>query len=380
MLKSALLAKLQKSNSPKSAPKTKTKKLKNGAPIEEAPKVKRRDSTVKVETPKLKSRRKSIVPPSDFDEEICELGAKFRVDPANVRKGLQGLIKFTSENPKLKNKLFDDEQFPIFLQINSVKVAKGHPKIVRIPLKHSIHTPDSEVCLIVPDVKGIPNKNHEEHLEHYEKLLRQKGVNNIKKVMTFHEFRTEYETYELRSRLVELYDVFLVDGKISGKTVRKCGKIFYKKRKVPTSVKLQVTKLKEHIEQTLKKTPLYLHAKGDSFMVQIGHSKMQVDELVENCFYIFKGLEKDFYGGFGNVRSVNLYAHRGLTIPIYTTLKNQNKVEIPKVAKKTVVETVSGELSTRLNSGVTVEPTGEVTVYKLNETKKRKRKNTDEED
>ncbi|XP_044272335.1 ribosomal L1 domain-containing protein 1-like [Tribolium madens] len=388
MLKSALLAKLQKSQQkkhdlvkqkfPKSATKIVTKQHKKKS--EKVASFNAFDEKIVTKPPpksaKLRTRRKSTAPPVDFDDEIRDLGAKFRVDPSAVRQGVQGLIKFTLENPKLQNRLFDDDQFPIFLQINSIKVAKGHPKIVRIPLKHSMYTPDSEICLIVPDVKGVPNKNHDEHLEHYEKLLRQKEVTCIKKVMTFHEFRTEYETYELRKRLVELYDVFLVDGKISGKTVKKCGKIFYQKRKIPTSIKLQVTKLKEHIETTLKKTPLYLHTKGDSFVVQIGHSKMQLDELVENCFYVFNGLEKDFYGGFGNVRSVNLYAHRGLTIPIYTTLKNQNEVEFSEVEEKTVVETVSGELSTRLNSGVTVEPTGEVTVYKLNEKNKRKKINT----
>lgn len=305
MLKSALLAKLEKAEHKKrESVRTKTPKK----PKPEAPKAR---------TPKQPEA------PEVFAEEIRELGEKFRIDPSQVRQGVEGLIKFTSENPKLQNKLFDDDQFPIFLQINSIKIAKGHPKIVRIPLKHSMYGPESEICLIVADIKGIQNKKHEEHLEHYEKLLRQKGVEGIKKVMTFHEFRTEYETFELRSRLVELYDAFLVDGRISGKTVHKCGKIFYKKRKIPTSVRLQSTNLKDHIQGALRRTPLYLHSKGDSFVVQVGHSKMDHGELVENCFCVFKGLEEKFYGGFGNIRSINLFAHRGLTIPIYTTLSKQ---------------------------------------------------------
>ena len=306
MLKSALLAKLNPE-----------KKIKRKEPLKSAP-------LKKAIAKKIKTKTKLPPAPSpeeyEFGEEITEWAEKFRIEPTNVQKSVEGLIKFTSENPKLKNNLFSDEQFPIYIQINSFKVPRNHSRIARIPLKHSVFTPDSEICLIVADVKGIPNKSHEQHLEHYEKLLRQKGVNNVKKIMTFHEFRTDYETFELKNRLVELYDAFLVDGKISGKTVKKCGKIFYKKRKIPTAVKLRATKLKDHIDQTLRKTPLYLHSKGDSFMVQIGHSDMKVEELVENAYYVVNGLDKEFPGGFGNVRSLNLRAHRGLSIPIYTTL------------------------------------------------------------
>ncbi|XP_068914637.1 ribosomal L1 domain-containing protein 1-like [Tenebrio molitor] len=317
------------------------------------PKIQKAETVIKAVDPKL--RVKKIKPP----------GTKFRVNSKSVKTAVQGLITFTTENPKLKNRLFEDEQFPLFLQINSVKIPTGHSKIVRISLKHSTLTPDSDVCLIVPDVKGIANKNHDEHLVHYEELLRRKGVENIKKIMTFHEFRTEYETFELKRRLVELYDAFLVDGRISGKTVKKCGKIFYKKRKVPTSIKLQVTKLKEHIEQALCKTLLHLHPNGDSFTVQIGHSKMELADLAENVFSVLEGLEKDFPGGFENVRSINMYSYRGISIPIYTTLKNQNEVVLPQVKKQKIIDTVSGDLSTRLHSKARVTPKGKVIVKRI---------------
>ncbi|RZC27666.1 ribosomal L1 domain-containing protein, partial [Asbolus verrucosus] len=302
---------------------------------------------------KVKSKKAS------FEEEIQALETKYRMNAQLTQKAVEGIITLTSANPKLKNKLFDNEQFPLFIQINSIKVPKGNSRIARIPLKHSLLTPDSEVCLIVPDVKGVPNKDHEEHLEHYKKLLSSKSVTCIKKVMTFHEFRTEYGTFELKSRLVELYDAFLVDGKISGKTVKNCGKIFYQKRKIPTAVKLHVTKLKEHIEQALKKTSLYLHTKGDSFMVQIGHSKMVEKEIVENIFYLVKGLDKEFPGGFINIRNLNLCSFRGITFPIYTTLKNKNHLTIPKNMNEspTVIKEETDELSTRINSGVIVKAT-----------------------
>lgn len=236
-----------------------------------------------------------------------------------IEKALEGVLKFHSENPKLKNELFN-EQFPIYLQITCFKVPKGYSKIFRIPLKYSLYNTESEVCLIVAEVKGIQNSEYDQHKEHYEKLLSEKGVNNIKNIMTFREFRTDYETFEQKHRLVDLYDVFLADSKISGKVVKKCGKIFYKKRKVPTSVKLQVTKLKDHIDKTLLKTVFHLHLHGNCHSVQIGHSKMPLKELEENIYSIKHFLENDFPGGFRNIMGINIFAPRVSSIPIYCSI------------------------------------------------------------
>lgn len=238
------------------------------------------------------------------------------IKPDNVLKALNGVLKLHIENPKLKNQLFEEE-FPIFLQISCYKVPKGFSKIYRIPLKHSLYNVESEVCLIVSEVKGIKNSEHDQHKEHYEKLLSDKGVSNIKNIMTFHEFRTEYETFEQKHRLVDLYDVFLADSKISGKVVKKCGKIFYSKRKVPTSVKLQMTKLKEHIDKTLSKTFLHMHLKGNCNTVQFGHSKMTIKELQENFQSITEFLEKDFPGGMNNIMGLQIFAPRISSIPVY---------------------------------------------------------------
>lgn len=265
----------------------------------------------------MKKIKKNIVnenikPIEKSCEELTE------IIPENIEKALKGVLKFHSENPKLKNQLFD-EAFPIFLQISCHKVPKGYSKIYRIPLKHSLYNAESEICLIVADVKGIKNSEHDQHKEHYEKLLSDKGVENIKTIMTFHEFRTDHETFEQKNRLVDLYDVFLADSKISGKVVKKCGKIFYKKRKVPTSVKLQVTKLKEHLNSTLSKTLLHLHLKGNNYSLQVGHSKMSIDQLKQNIQCIKEFLENTFPGGFNNIISIQVFAPRSSSIPLYSS-------------------------------------------------------------
>lgn len=256
-----------------------------------------------------------------IDDKVVKLsnlkpGELTNIKPENILIVLNGVLKFHSENLKLKNQLFE-EQFPLFLQISCYKVPKGYSKICRIPLRHSLYNAESEVCLIVSEVKGIKNAEHDQHKEHYEKLLSDKDISNIKNIMTFQEFRTEYETFEQKNRLVDLYDVFLADSKISGKVVHKCGKIFYTKRKVPTSVKLQMTKLKEHIDKTLSKTFLHLHLKGNCYTVQVGHSKMTITELQENFQSIIEFLEKDFPGGMDNIMGIQIFAPRVPSIPVY---------------------------------------------------------------
>lgn len=296
-------------------------------------------------------------------------GLSKKVKSRDVINAIEGVIKFTSENPKLQNTLFK-EDFPLFLQVNCFKIPekKGSIKqLYRIPLKNSPLPPDADVCLIVPDVKGIPNKEHERHLEHYETILNSKGVTGIKKVMTFHEFRTEYDTYELKNRLADLYDVFLVDGRISGKVVHKCGNIFYKKRKVPIAVKVHVPQLKTEIDRALKKAFFHMNFKSDSQTVQIGQSQMKVKHLAENVVSVIEFLDKEFPGKMENIRSLHVCAHRGSSIPIYLSLskffqlvilflliyyvaESKNEVEVPVIVGKKPVTFKLGQYAKELRA------------------------------
>ncbi|XP_018565880.1 ribosomal L1 domain-containing protein 1-like [Anoplophora glabripennis] len=301
------------------------------------------------------------------DNEI-DSEQKFGIEAKNIAKAVETIIKLRRENPKIQNQLFDDP-IEIYLQVCCHKVPRGPSRIIRIPLPNSLLTPDDEVCLIVPEVKGVKNIEHEKHIEHYENLLRTKGVENIKKIMTFHQLRTEHETFEQMLRLVDLYDAFLVDGRISGKVVKKCGKIFYKKRKVPTSVKLQATKLKEHIDKALSKAFFLLHLKGDSYSVQFGHDKMETQDLVDNVFATIECLNKEFPGGFENIKGLHISAARATSIPIYSSFKIPKEVVLPNIKSKKpkAYKTYKGELTTLPNAEVTVKPTGQVIVRRTME-------------
>ncbi|XP_074040868.1 uncharacterized protein [Leptinotarsa decemlineata] len=289
----------------------------------------------------------------------------YNIKVKDVNSAINGIVEFRASNPKLKNQLFN-ESFPLFLQVNCHQVPLGHPKLMRIPMKNCILNPEDEICLIVSEVKGIGNKEHEKHIEHYENLLKTKGVTNVKRIMTMHELRTEYETFEQKSRLVDLYDMFLVCGKISGKVVKNCGKIFYKKRKIPIPVKLQSSNLKDHVNKMLSKVFFHLHLKGDSYTFQFGHNKMSTEQLVENLCSAFEFLENQFPGGFENIKGLHVFAPRTPSIPIYISTEppTDKKVRV-KTPKTKTFKTQTGELSTLPNANVTVRPTGEVIVKKI---------------
>ncbi|CAH0564939.1 unnamed protein product [Brassicogethes aeneus] len=368
----------EETKTPKKEPKTpkdKTVKTPKVA-VAKTPKIEAKTPKSEPITPKselktLKTKKlKGKTPKKPAQTEFAELEEKYNIKSSNIEEAIKGVIKFVRENPKMKNQLFG-EKLPLLLQMGCFKIHRGQTRLVRIPLKNSTLTADDDVCLIVADIKGLKNKDHDQHLEKYEELLTKKGVKNIKKIMTFHEFRTEYETIELKNRLVDLYDYFLVEGKIAGKVVRKCGKIFYKKRKVPNPIKLWCTQLKKHIDASLLKTQFNVTGHGDSYTIQFGHSDMDTKDLVENVFSLIEGLDKQFPGGFNNIKLMQIFTQHATPIPIYLDTKDPNEVQVPvlKPNKINTPKRVRGELSTVTNADVIVSREGNVKVIKNDDEK-----------
>lgn len=244
---------------------------------------------------------------------------KYKIQTGTVKSGFEAVQTLLEEEANKHNKLFDDEQ-PIFLQLTAVKVPKCPTRIARLPLKFSLFAKTNDICLIVPDVKHINVKETEQVKDYYETLLASKDVKNIKTVLPFYQLKTEYSEFELKRRLVELYDVFLVDGRIGGRVARLLGKIFYKKRRVPVPIKFDSVDLKETIDKALLKTHFYLHSKGNSYVVQIANSNMNQKQKIANFWSAIESLSEEFPGGWENVRSLHLKGCTTTSVPVYLTL------------------------------------------------------------
>lgn len=240
-----------------------------------------------------------------------------------VRSGIKAIFKAIEEHKNGKN-LFEEDEIPIFLHFSTIKIAKTPARTLRIPLKHSLLKESSEICLFVEDMRGHMKKEFEKTIEHYENLLKNNDIANIKTIMTLYQLKTEYSEFELKRKLVELYDMFLMDGKISGYVVKKLGKIFMEKRKLPVPVRLDATSLKEHINFALRKTSTNLHSHGDNFAIQIAHSEMTEDEIYENFEEACTNLAKSIPGGWENIRGLNLKVAKATAIPVYYSLSKND--------------------------------------------------------
>lgn len=266
---------------------------------------------------KIKQKRASN---TSLSKKQQALEKKYKIDGPAVQSAFKAVQKLLEEEFKQQKKLFDDEGVPIFLQICSVKVPKCPPRVARLHITNSLFANSSDICFIVGDVKNIEKNDFDQITNYYETLFKDNDVNNIKTILPFYQLKTDYGEYELKRSLVELYDVFLVDGRISGQVARFLGKIFYDKRKVPVPVKLHKGSLQRNVNVALKKTALHLHSKGDSFVTQICHSKMNEDEKIENFWDIVQALNKEFPGGWKNIKSLHLKGASTMAIPVYLNL------------------------------------------------------------
>ncbi|XP_034193427.1 ribosomal L1 domain-containing protein 1 [Osmia lignaria lignaria] len=283
----------------------------------------------------------------------------------HILQCISAIFHLTEEQLKNKNALFDGESNPIFMQVTCIKVPKTPKRCMRILLPHSIISSNDEVALFVGDFEKGRKKDYEPTIEYYEDLLRKHGCTSVKSIIPMNQVKTEYDQYELKRKLVNSYDYFLVDGKIAGHLSHLLGKEFYKKRKLPTSIRMQSKDLKHEIEYALKKTIMQIHSLGDTHIVQIGHTAMKIEEMLENILAACSYLSKHYPGGWNNIRSVRIKTANSLALPIYTTLKNKSAVEVPTEQPKRpkAYRNVSGELSTTArNVVVTVTPEGSITV------------------
>lgn len=84
---------------------------------------------------------------------------------------------------------------------------------------------DDDICLITKDLHRGLRVDYEPTKQHFQDLLKKKGVTRSVTVAPFNQLKKEYTTYELKAKLANTYDAFLCDGKIVGHVVGFLGKV-----------------------------------------------------------------------------------------------------------------------------------------------------------
>ena len=181
---------------------------------------------------------------------------------------------------------------------------------------------EDDVALIVPDLQRGAKVDYEPTIQHYEDLLREKGISGIK-IIPFNQLRKEYKTFEAKRKLANTYDYFLCDGRISGHSVGFCGKIFQKVRTTLQPVTLEdPDKYKTNIEKALKRTGYKQLHKGDLISIPVGNDRFTTKQLAENIMAVVDHLKTTFPGGYPNIR--NIYVKIDIkgtsALPLYVNL------------------------------------------------------------
>ena len=181
---------------------------------------------------------------------------------------------------------------------------------------------EDDIALIVPDLQRGAKVDYEPTIQHYEDLLREKGISGIT-IIPFNQLRKEYITFEAKRKLSNTYDYFLVDGRISGHCVGFLGKNFQKVRTILHSVTLDdPDNYKTNIERALKRTGYKQLHKGDLISIPVGNDRFTKKQLAENITTIIGHLKSTFPGGYPNIR--NMYIKIDIigtsALPLYVNL------------------------------------------------------------
>ncbi|KAJ4444347.1 hypothetical protein ANN_06139 [Periplaneta americana] len=289
-----------------------------------------------------------------------------------VKSSVNAMLRYNEEKSTKKfPSLFMDEKQLIYLTVECIKIPVMPKRNFRFCLPHPLVDRSSDVCLFVPDLKKGKREDHEPTKEYYNDILQKNNISGISEIMPLRQVRVEYDQYELRRRLVDQYDLFLCDGRISGHILHLLGKEVYRKRKLPVPVDFRVKNLNEQVEKAFSKTLMMMHGNGKKCSLKIGHTKLSVDQITENIMDVAKDLAEHYPGGWTNIRSLHIHMQDMPEIPVYISFKSSNEVEVPVVKpvvpKKAVP--VEGELSTFPGTSVIVMPSGEVIVKKMKKTK-----------
>ncbi|KYN42322.1 hypothetical protein ALC56_03460 [Trachymyrmex septentrionalis] len=315
--------------------------------------MKRENSNSQVKTRKRKR--------TSSETETIELSKEFNfkdLSNKHILECISAIFHMTQEQLKKTNNLLAEEARPIFIQVTSVRVPEMPRRQMRILLPYSIVAPNDEVALFICDLEKGRRKDYEPTVEHYKNLLDKHGCTHVNEIIPINRVKTEFDQFELKKKLLSSYDHFLVDGRIAGHMSHLLGKIFSKRRKLPTSVRMESKDLKHEIDYALRKTSMQLHSHGDTHLMQVGNTC-----VLKNVLAVCEELSKNYPSGWTNIRALRLKGTNSLALPFYMTLKNKNTVDPNTIAvqpkRPKAYRDVEGELSTFIsNTTVTVKPEG----------------------
>lgn len=184
-------------------------------------------------------------------------------------------------------------------------------------LKHTMVGEDDEIALFVKDLKRGRRLDFEPTIQHYEELLREKGVTKYRiTVIPINQLYNEFATFELRRKLSYLYDKFLADSSIAAHVNGFLGTKLMKKGRLAIPVHLSRPNLSSEIDKALRKV-FHKHVDaGNTQLIQIGKHHMSDEHITENLLDVLQRIGDIHPGGYLNINRLFLRPQTNVSVSI----------------------------------------------------------------
>ncbi|XP_052896018.1 ribosomal L1 domain-containing protein CG13096 [Anopheles moucheti] len=268
--------------------------------------------------------------PKKCTDETLELVPEELISKMSFKKIYE---VFRKKGDAKGNKLFGDD-LKYNLQIISVKVPRCPSRNCRITLPHPLLRQEDDICLIVKDAIRGRAVDYLPTLHEWEDKLKELDIGYKVQIIPFQQLKRDYGSFEMKRKLAQRFERFLVDARISGHVFAFLGSQFIKRCKNPTPVKLEnEAKIKEVLEHALQLHTYRQGNKGNSSEIKFAAHWMPVEHAIENGLALLEKLKTAFPGGWLNIQSINITTatEKSDSLPIYVSTIDPNLVPVPVV-------------------------------------------------
>jgi len=288
-----------------------------------------------------------------------EENAGLKLDDNQVSRSVEALLKYL-EAKQDKQALLDESE-PVVLQICMKCVPSVKNKIIKCRLPHTLVLPTTDVCLFVRDLDK-KKRDYEPTEDHFQELLDKNSIKSVSKILPMKAIKLEYQPYEAKRNLSDMYDVFLADANIVRLLPGFLGKNFYARKRFPLQVNLDAKDLKNEFEKTLHISQCIVGGRGSSCQVAVGHTGMKSEHLVENVEKAISDVVAGLPGGAPNVRNLHIRTGNSPALPVYVSVGGEAEVKLP--SNKRPIDSVTEEVDVVNGAKVRVHADGRLRFIK----------------
>lgn len=215
-------------------------------------------------------------------------------------------------------------------------------------MDHSLFDHQPDICFIIRD--QVPKKaDQDENIRNFQEKLKEVDVDYVKTIIPLSQLKNDYKSHNLKLKLCNTYDVFLVESEIAEHVYTFLGKHFIVKRKRPAQIDTKKTSvLKICIDNAVKKVSFKLNSTSNLSCFEVGTIKMENVKIADNIMSSIDQLKEKWPGSWKNISRLHLKPMRPskVTIPIYYSNVNPNDVEVPVIqgAKQNRLDKLAEEL------------------------------------